>query len=83
MKVTEAQRLLVQLLKISGMDQETTVGIILMLKDSQEATKEMLLWLDKFNPEKKELTEEQQNGIMEKFQEIIQNNTHTVLASWR
>ena len=72
-----------QLLKISGMDQETTVGIILMLKDSQEATKEMLLWLDKFNPEKKELTEEQQNGIMEKFQEIIQNNTHTVLASWR
>ena len=71
MKVTEAQRLLLWLLKLSGADQDMAVGTLLMLDDNPEATEDLLLWLDEFNPERKELNGEQLSQIIEKTLEYL------------
>lgn len=69
--ITEAQKLLMQFLKISGADQDMAVGTLLMLDDNPEATEDLLLWLDEFNPERKELNGEQLSQIIEKTLEYL------------
>ena len=42
-----------------------------MLDDNPEATEDLLLWLDEFNPERKELNGEQLSQIIEKTLEYL------------
>lgn len=56
MELTEEQKALIGLLKLSGADKDMIIGTILMLHNSPKATEVLLLWIYDRNPGKKELS---------------------------
>ncbi len=76
-QLTEAQKLLIDLLKISGAEKDLVVGVVLSLDEYPEATENFLLWLDEFNPERRKLTGEELSTVLEKMVELIHSETST------
>ena len=74
-QLTEEQIVLIEFLRLSGADKDMMIGTTLILDEYPKATKELLLWLDKFNPERKVLTTEELTQIIWKTKELLDEAT--------
>jgi hypothetical protein len=70
-QLEEVQKALMQFLKICGAERDLAVGIGLSLDKYPNSTEEFLLWLDKFNPERRTLTGEEWSVVLEKMIDLL------------